>query len=253
MTNNEPVQGRDEPKDQRDPTLVEDNPVYGHRDADESGRPVARDDDRVRDDRERTDGGERDGRTDRESVPPDNTYQRPDSPGWAIGRTFLAVTRIALGFVMFWPFLDKLLGLGYSTPKNRAWINGGSPTKGFLSSVDVGPAGLQTFFHNIAGTWWADWAFMIGLAAIGGALILGIGVRIAAVANTVMMGMMWAAEWPLAKLTTGGDPSGSSNPIVDYHVIYALTGIVCAAFLAGRTLGLGLLWEKIVGRNRWLV
>lgn len=232
MTTNEPARSETPAAEQRDPTLVEDNPVYGHREVDDRGNRAT---------------------YDRGEVPPESSYERPDSPGWAIGRTFLALLRIALGFVMLWAFLDKLLGLGYSTPKDRAWINGGSPTKGFLSAVDVGPHGLQTFFHNIAGTWWANWLFMIGLAAIGAALILGIGMRIAALANTVMMAMMWMAEWPLAKVTATGDPSGSSNPIVDYHVIYALAGIVCAAFFAGRTLGLGIPWEKAVGKARWLV
>lgn len=251
MSNDEPVRGENETvrraPEERDPTLVEDNPVYAHRDVDDQGRRTVSDQESY--DRRPADAGP----YDRGEVPPAQTPERLESPGWALGRLFLALLRIALGFVMLWAFLDKLLGLGYSTPKARAWVNGGSPTKGFLSNVDVGPHGLQTFFHNIAGTWWADWLFMLGLAGIGGALILGIGMRIAALANTVMMAMMWAAEWPLAKLTAANEPSGSSNPIVDYHVIYALAGIVCAAFLAGRTLGLGLLWEKIVGKARWLV
>ena len=65
-----------------------------------------------------------------------------------------------------------------ATPSARAWINGGSPTKGFLSGVDVGP--WQSFFHNIAGDPWADWLFMLGLLGIGVALVLGIGMRMAA-------------------------------------------------------------------------
>ena len=52
---------------------------------------------------------------------------------------FLAVFRVVLGFEFLWAFLDKLFGLGYATPSAKAWIAGGSPTKGFLSSVDVGP------------------------------------------------------------------------------------------------------------------
>ena len=37
-----------------------------------------------------------------------------------------------------WAFLDKTFGLHYSTPSSKAWIHGGSPTKGFLTSIDVG-------------------------------------------------------------------------------------------------------------------
>jgi thiosulfate dehydrogenase [quinone] large subunit len=51
----------------------------------------------------------------------------------------LAVLRVSLGFAFLWAFLDKTFGLGYATPAERAWINGGSPTKGFLSRVAVGP------------------------------------------------------------------------------------------------------------------
>lgn len=66
----------------------------------------------------------------------------------------LAVGRIAVGFVFLWAFLDKLFGLQYSTVSAKAWIHGGSPTKGFLNSVDVGP--LQSLMHTMAGTWYAD-------------------------------------------------------------------------------------------------
>ena len=65
----------------------------------------------------------------------------------------LAVLRVSMGFVFLWAFLDKTFGLNYATPSAKAWINGGSPTKGFLASVQVGP--LQSLFHAIAGTWWA--------------------------------------------------------------------------------------------------
>jgi thiosulfate dehydrogenase [quinone] large subunit len=147
--------------------------------------------------------------------------------------------------VFLWAFLDKTFGFGYATPSAKAWINGGSPTKGFLSSVDVGP--FQGFFHNIAGDTWTNWAFMLGLLGIGLALTAGIGLRIAAAAATLMMAMMWAAEWPIA--------SGSSNPITDYHFIYAIVAIVLALTYAGHTWGLGRQWAKlpIVQKNRWLI
>src|SRR3954447_11254125 len=132
----------------------------------------------------------------------------------------LAVLRISTGFIFLWAFLDKTFGFGYATPSAKAWIHGGSPTKGFLAGVDVGPSGLQTFFHNIAGDPWANWLFMLGLLGVGVALILGVGLRIAAGASIAMMALMWLAEWPLAK--------GSSNPVVDYHFIYAVTGVVLA-------------------------
>jgi thiosulfate dehydrogenase (quinone) large subunit len=114
-----------------------------------------------------------------------------EAPGAMLTKTAakgLAVLRVSLGFVFLWAFLDKTFGLGYSTPWERAWINGGSPTKGFLSSVEVGP--FQGFFHSIAGDAWADWSFMLGMLAIGVALIGGVGLRLAAVGATIMMALM---------------------------------------------------------------
>jgi thiosulfate dehydrogenase [quinone] large subunit len=166
---------------------------------------------------------------------------------------FLAVFRVVLGLEFLWAFLDKTFGLGYATPAERAWINGGSPTKGFLSRVAVGP--FESTFHTIAGAPWADWLFMVGLLGIGVALILGIGLRVAAVSGTVMMVLMWAAEWPLAKFTSAGEPSMSTNPIVDYHIIYALALIALAVTFAGHIWGLGKRWARLgfVQRNRWLI
>lgn len=57
-----------------------------------------------------------------------------DPPGAAAARYLLAGIRIALGFIFLWAFLDKVFGLGFSTPSAKAWINGGNPSQGFLAS-----------------------------------------------------------------------------------------------------------------------
>jgi thiosulfate dehydrogenase (quinone) large subunit len=165
----------------------------------------------------------------------------------------VAITRYALGFVFLWAFLDKTFGWGYATASERAWINGGSPTKGFLRNVAVGP--FEDTFNSWAGDAWADWLFMLALLGVGVALILGVGMRLAAVSGTILMLLMWAAEWPLAKHTSAGEPTMSTNPIVDYHIIYALVLIVLALTSAGTTWGFGKIWAKIpfVNRNRWLI
>ena len=182
--------------------------------------------------------------------------EHAEAPGAMVTRTAaraLAVLRITTGFVFLWAFLDKTFGFGYATPAAKAWINGGSPTKGFLSTVEVGP--LQSFFHAIAGTWWANSLFMVGLLAVGVALIAGIGLRVSAVSGALMMVMMWLAEFPLARTTAAGEPSGSTNPLVDYHIVYAVTVIVLAAAYAGHTWGLGRLWARLpfVQKHRWLI
>ncbi|OJF14994.1 DoxX family membrane protein [Couchioplanes caeruleus] len=165
----------------------------------------------------------------------------------------LAVFRISLGFVFLWAFLDKTFGWGYATPAERAWINGGSPTKGFLSSVDIGP--FEGTAHAIAGDPWANWLFMLGLLGIGLALTLGIGMRLAAGAATLMMAFMWFAEYPLAQHTSSGKPSGSTNPITDYHYMYAISAIVLTLTYAGHTWGLGRWWSSLpfVQHHRWLI
>lgn len=165
----------------------------------------------------------------------------------------LAVLRIATGFVFLWAFLDKTFGFGYSTPSARAWINGGSPTKGFLASVRVGP--FESWYHSIAGAWWANWLFMLGLAGIGLALILGVGVRVAAGAGVLMMALMWFAEFPLAGHTATGTPTGSTNPFIDYHVMYAIVLVVLAATYSGSVWGFGRAWGRlpVVHRHRWML
>jgi thiosulfate dehydrogenase [quinone] large subunit len=163
----------------------------------------------------------------------------------------LAILRVSTGFVFLWAFLDKTFGLHYATPWAKAWINGGHPTKGFLASVETGP--FQSFFHSIAGSWWADSLFMIGLLGIGVALMAGVAMRIAAVSGVVMLALMWLAEVPFAQFTSAGAPTGSPNPLIDSHFIYAIVLAVLALTYAGTTWGLGRTWARLpfVHQHRW--
>jgi thiosulfate dehydrogenase [quinone] large subunit len=194
--------------------------------------------------------------TTNEIVRTGSPLERAEKPGGLLTTTaakVLAVVRFSLGFVFLWAFLDKTFGLNYSTPSDRAWINGGSPTKGFLSSVDVGP--FQSLAHDMAGTWWANWLFMLGLLGIGLALIAGVFMRIAAASGVLMMAMMWFAEFPIAQHNEAGKLTGSTNPITDSHFIYAVVLIALAAAYAGHKWGLGRYWAKLpfVQRHRWLI
>jgi thiosulfate dehydrogenase [quinone] large subunit len=163
----------------------------------------------------------------------------------------LAVLRISTGFVFLWAFLDKTFGLYYATPPAKSWVQGGSPTKGFLSSVEVGP--FQSLFHSMAGTWYADWLFMLAMLGIGVGLIAGVAVRAAAVSGVAILAMMWLAEFPFAQHTSAGAPTGSNNPLTDYHFIYAVGLVVLAATYAGTTWGLGRMWARLpfVSRHNW--
>jgi len=184
------------------------------------------------------------------------TLEHVEAPGHLLTHTAakaLAVLRVATGFVFLWAFLDKTFGLGYSTPSAKAWIHGGSPTLGFLKSVDVGP--FQSIDHAMAGTWYANWLFMLGMLGVGIALIAGVGLRIAAVSGALIMALMWFAEFPIAQHTSTGAANGSTNPLTDYHFVYAAVLVVLAATYAGHTWGLGRWWARLpfVQKNRWLI
>ncbi|SIM56000.1 hypothetical protein [Micromonospora cremea] len=156
-------------------------------------------------------------------------------------RYLLAGIRLALGWIFLWAFLDKMFGLGHETTAAKSWVNGGSPTEGFLGSATQGP--FAGFYHSIAGAGLTDLLFMGALLAIGGALILGVAMRLAAGGGALLTLMMWTAVLPPA-----------SNPFMDDHLIYAAVLIVLALLGAGSTLGLGAIWAAIplVRRTAWL-
>jgi thiosulfate dehydrogenase [quinone] large subunit len=166
-------------------------------------------------------------------------------------RKVLAVARVVIGFTFLWAFVDKLFGLGFATPSSRAWINGGTPAQGFIKSIEGPFKDVFQVFANPLG----DWLFMIGLLGIGVAMIAGAGLRIAAVAGTLLMLFMFLAEWPTAtSLVDGKVVSGSTNPLVDSHWHEALLLIISAVTLAGDTWGLGTWWGNLdfVRKHRWL-
>ena len=92
------------------------------------------------------------------------------------------------------------------------------------------------------------------LAGVGVALLLGIGMRIAAVSGTLLLVLMWAAEWPLARFTDAGEPTMSTHPFLDDHIIYAIVLILLAVTAAGNTWGFGKFWANLdlVKKYPWL-
>ena len=144
----------------------------------------------------------------------------------------LGITRLALGWTFLWEFLDKAFGLGHETASADSWINGGSPTSGFLGHATAGP--LADFYQGMAGHAWADWLFMLGLLGIGTALMLGVAMRLAAGAGALLLVLMWSAVLP-----------PENNPFMDDHLIYALVLGILVMTSAGKTLGLGGMCEKL--------
>lgn len=176
-----------------------------------------------------------------------STGATPDGLTARPARRALAVLRLATGFIFLWAFLDKTFGLGFSTPAERAWLNGGTPSQGFLASDSVtGP--LKGFFAGIASPA-TDILFMLAMLGVGVAVMLGIGLRVSAAVGSLVMVLMYLAEWPFAP------NAASTNPLVDYHIIYALALIVVAVTHAGDTWGFGVAWKRLplVQKNRWLI
>jgi thiosulfate dehydrogenase (quinone) large subunit len=161
-------------------------------------------------------------------------------------RKVLAVLRVAFGLTFLWAFFDKLLALGSSTGAitnaagvktgtdffgPAAWIHGGNPTLGFLKFGASGP--FKGFYNSIAGEAWVNVAFMLGLLFIGATLTFGIAIRVGAVAGVVMYLMMWSvALWP------------PNNPLLDEHILGAVSVAVLGLTLAGDTWGFGKVWAK---------
>jgi thiosulfate dehydrogenase [quinone] large subunit len=160
-------------------------------------------------------------------------------------RKALAVLRIGFGLTFLWAFFDMLLALGYATGTNpetgavdrfgdAAWINGASPTEGFLTYGVNPDSPFAGFFNDLAGYAIVDWLFMLGLLGIGVALTLGIGIRLAGVAGALLYLMMYAAVMV-----------PENNPVFDDHLLGAISVAVLALTLAGDTWGFGTMWARM--------
>jgi len=114
-----------------------------------------------------------------------------------------------MGFIFLWAFLDKTFGLGFATSKGNAWLNGGSPTSGFLSNAVRGP--FAEIFHSLAGVAVVDWMFMLGLLFVGVTLILNRYVKWGCLVGSMMFLLMY-----LSLLLP------ENNPIIDEHIVYIL-------------------------------
>ncbi len=153
----------------------------------------------------------------------------------------LAVTRVLLGFIFLWAFFDKLWGLGFATTAEKAWVNGGEPTTGFLMGASHSGGPFADFFGGLAGQVWVDWFFMAGLLGVGVALVTGILLKKAAVAGGLLLVLMWAALLPL-----------ENNPLVDDHIVYAV--VLIAIAMAEPRWSLTGWWHSqgFVKKNSWL-
>ncbi len=149
----------------------------------------------------------------------------------------LAILRFIMAVEFLWAFLDKLLGLGFATKPEGAWIRGGSPTFGFLAKGSTGP--FAGFFQAIGGKGIVDWLFMLALLLIGVALALGIGMKIATISGSVLMVFMWAASLP--------KPNNLFQ--IDDHIINIFVLLILLFAKAGQYAGFGRKWAELVKRT----
>ncbi len=156
------------------------------------------------------------------------SFFRPEDPSLVYWETL----RFLMGWIFLWAFLDKLLGLGFATMPAKAWINGGSPTYGFLAFGTEGGM-FQEYFRAMAGHMIVDVLFMAGLAGVGLSLLLGAGIRIAGYSGALMMTFIYLASLPLKQ-----------NPFVDEHIIYIVILLAMTRVRVGTIYSIKSWWEN---------
>lgn len=160
----------------------------------------------------------------------------PYSEHWFAYSVF--TLRIALGWVMLWAGIDKIIEPLRGNPRWTA--------SGFLNfAIPEGNPFRQVFVAMDSAA--IDYLVMWGLLLVGLSLILGVLTRFAAFWGFVMMTFFWLAAWEgWFKLEHGW--------VVDEHVIYMLLFFGLGAFGAGRILGIDRWIEQQpwFKRHQWL-
>ena len=145
---------------------------------------------------------------------------------------FWPALRLVMSGIFLWAFFDKLLGLGFATESSKSWLSGASPTSGFLKFGTEGSA-LSSYFQSLSGNIFVDLLFMSGLLLVGSALLLGIGLRIAGFAGSLMMFLIYLSLFP-----------PENNPILDEHIVYIVSLLGIANTQSGDYFGMGKTWSK---------
>ncbi len=141
-----------------------------------------------------------------------------------IEKRWLAFLRIAMGWLMFYAGITKVMDPEWSA-------------EGYARSAKTF-SGLYEFFASAGQIGWINFVNKWGLTLLGISLILGIGVRLSSSLGAVLMMFYYfpALQFPYV---------GEHGYIVDEHIIYALLMIYFASVRAGRYFGL----EEWFGRT----
>lgn len=135
-----------------------------------------------------------------------------------MGLTMLAVFRILVGWLLLWGFLDKMFGLGFETPPGSGMIDGVSPSSAVVYVTD---GIFKDLFLAMAGNWFIDIIFMLGLLVLGVTMILGIASKLTTIGVSAFLLVMWMLEVP-----------PKDNPLIDYHLILII-GTIATYCLKG--------------------
>lgn len=157
-------------------------------------------------------------------------------------RPLFPILRLALGWIFFWAFIDKLFGLGFATTPEDAWLAGGSPTYGFLTYATKGP--FAEIYQAMAGHPVVDWLFMLGLLYVGLAFLSGITLKVAGYTGALMLALMYTASFLPPE----------HNPFMDEHLIYLLLMLVLPQTNCGYSFSLSAWWtsKKLVKKYPFL-
>ena len=101
---------------------------------------------------------------------------------------FISGLRIIIGFIWLWAFLDKLIGLGFSTSPQKSWLAGNSPTAGFLKFGTNPESPFASVYIELAKySTLLDPFYMAMLLFVGISLITGIMVRPGSIAGIIFV------------------------------------------------------------------
>lgn len=132
-------------------------------------------------------------------------------------RIWLFILRLAMGWVMFYAGITKVLNPDWSA---AGYLKGAKTLTGFFQSL-TDPGVLPTV--NFLNEW--------GLTLLGVSLILGIGVRLSSILGAILMLLYYFPVLTFPMI-------GINSYIIDNHIIYASVLAYFASIRAGRFWGL---------------
>lgn len=146
------------------------------------------------------------------------------------GQFALAVVRMMIALMLLWTFFDNLIGLGYSTPSGEGMIDGGSPSESIMFFEGT----FSALFEPLAGSIVTDILLMAAFLFIGGALLLGIGMKITTAVGVFFFALLYLISFPNA-----------NNPLLDEHLVYIFALVAIYYYHTEDRYGLGNWWKNL--------